>query len=468
MEVQYRGSGKVFYKDKEYKCDLYYNENLGGVLIKINHMINMGDFLELPIEINRLSGQLDNGFKFILHKSIRTKTNNMISYGKTVYTYEAENIFCGVGGKEQKEISFYKVEYTLSDIIEWGEVVAYEIGEKYEIFKKETSDSILYKNDELSIIYKVYGSQLPVVESELLRERIEIKQSGVIEIRSENEKDLEYFNSIFKKVKRLIEIASLRKINLEKLEVYSKEIFEWYGENKIYRPIIVYGLMITKDESEKLNSSFRRFSWLSLSELMGNNCFDKYFEKYELLEPIIELYLEPFYTTCSNRRAFLNIVQALETYHSRFVTNDFNKYKKRVNEIAKSSFPEIEQKNKKYLMANSKNFITLESRLADLLFAEHKFHFDTGDIKNDDFPAVVAKTRNYYIHYDEKIKENSRVLTIEELGIYNKVLFTVLEYYILKELGFSKNSSKLREKLVARWGNISQQLDIIKESRKME
>jgi len=35
---------------------------------------------------------------------------------------------------------------------------------------------------------------------------------------------------------------------------------------------------------------------------------------------------------------FLNVVQALETYHSRFITNDIEKYKQRVDEISKSSF----------------------------------------------------------------------------------------------------------------------------------
>jgi len=175
MEVQYRGSGKIFYKDKDYRCDLYYNEKLGGVLIDINHMENMGNSLELPIEIDYLSGQLENGFKFILYKSIRTKTNNMISYGKTVYTYEAENIFCGVGGKEQKTLSFYKVEYTLSDIVEWGEVVAYEIGEKYELIAKEALESVLYESIEVSIVYKVYGSMLPIIKSELLRGKNRIR-----------------------------------------------------------------------------------------------------------------------------------------------------------------------------------------------------------------------------------------------------------------------------------------------------
>ena len=36
MEVQYRGSGKAYYNDKEYQCDLYYNEQHGGIILKIN------------------------------------------------------------------------------------------------------------------------------------------------------------------------------------------------------------------------------------------------------------------------------------------------------------------------------------------------------------------------------------------------------------------------------------------------
>lgn len=69
------------------------------------------------------------------------------------------------------------------------------------------------------------------------------------------------------------------------------------------------------------------------------------------------------------------------------------------------------------MIANSYNFITLESRLADLLLAEFKIHFNIGDIGYYDFPRVIANTRHYYIHYDEVIKERSRVLTEKELSI---------------------------------------------------
>ena len=114
-------------------------------------------------------------------------------------------------------------------------------------------------------------------------------------------------------------------------------------------------------------------------------------------------------------------------------------------------------------MANSYKFITLESRLADLLLAEFQIYFDTGDIKYYDFPNVIANTRNYYIHYDESIKERGRVLTESELSIYNRSLIYMLEYYILRELGFS-DTLKIKEKLNKRWGIISETLSIIKRS----
>ena len=34
MEVQYRGSGKTYLNEKEYQCDLYYNEKQGGIILK--------------------------------------------------------------------------------------------------------------------------------------------------------------------------------------------------------------------------------------------------------------------------------------------------------------------------------------------------------------------------------------------------------------------------------------------------
>ena len=114
-----------------------------------------------------------------------------------------------------------------------------------------------------------------------------------------------------------------------------------------------------------------------------------------------------------------------------------------------------------FLLGKSKKFITLESRLSDLLIAEYQVYFITGDIKRIDFPKVLANTRNYYIHYDENVKNNRRVLTEEELSIYNNCLLIILDYYIYSELGFL-NYQDLLNKLAERWGNIQTKLDLKK------
>ena len=82
-----------------------------------------------------------------------------------------------------------------------------------------------------------------------------------------------------------------------------------------------------------------------------------------------------------------------------------------------------------------------------------------------DFPAVIAYTRHYYTHYDERIKTKHKVLSDEELQFYNRSLLQILEYYILLELGFSENDVGLKRRLTERWGNVSQDLEILKISR---
>ena len=77
--------------------------------------------------------------------------------------------------------------------------------------------------------------------------------------------------------------------------------------------------------------------------------------------------------------------------------------------------------------------------------------------------AVIAHTRNYYIHYDERIKEKHKILNEEELQFYNRSLIQILENYILLELGFS-DSSELKIKLAERWGRVSQDMEILRVS----
>lgn len=462
MKLNYSGSGDVFYNKKTYNCDLYINREYSGILIKISVKGAFASIVELPMNIDFLSGQLSTGFKFSLLNCNRKETKGLVSEGRTVFTYSAEYMIEGVGGELENPISFNKVLFELSNIIEWGNISGYAIGEKDEIISNEECELKIYKNDDYSIKYIVGKSMLPIVFSDLLHENISLKQTGNIEIICQEEKQINEFMEILSKIKRLIEISTLSKINIRKISGYNREYYDLYGDKKYERQISIISSKINQENNFEENKYYtKKWGWIKLPELVENESFTQYFSKYEKLEPIIELYLQIIESNeISNTRAFLNIVQALETYHSRFKANSLGEYKKRIDEVILKDRPkDFIENDKKFLMANSYKFITLESRIADLLVADFNIYFDTGDIKYLDFPSIIANTRNYYIHYDENIKKKSKILTNEELGIYICTLIYMLEYYILIELGFL-NFENIKKKLNDRWGGVSQTLEI--------
>lgn len=470
MELRYNGSGKVYYCDNEYCCDLYLNNILGGVLLKINirDEHRLSSYLKIPLEIDYLCGELNTGFKFALFSLHSQSVKHLISYGKTEYTYIADYILYGIGKrKDNLEQEFTRVEYTLTDILKWGEDSAFIISNDHGLYvKKECIEKVLFSNNEYTIKYLVRCSMLPIVNSDLLRDNIEIQQKGIIEICYNSKQRLHIFIKLFEKVKSLIETAIFSRINIEAMSAYSDELVDKYGENVIERKIKIYGKGIKEIEKEK-KENVRQTQWLSCNELISLNSFDKYFNSHEKLAPILELLLEPLYiNNISNSRIFLNAVQALETYHSRFVSNNIADFKLRIDHLVEGQTDEVKEKNINYFMANSKMFITLESRIADLLKANWKIHFDTGEISHEDFPSVIAHTRNYYIHYDEGIKTKYRILDQEELPFYTMSLLKILDYYILLELGYSEDGTEIHNKINNRWGNISKNLQILRLSKK--
>lgn len=467
MELQYRGSGKAYLNESEYQCDLYYNERQGGIILKIRvkNEKTVGNFLQVPLELSHMCCQLENGFEFTLLRLRRTNMTTLVSYGITIFTFSAEYILCGIVEKKKREQTFHKANFTISNIIEWGAESVFAVGDHFGLIRKNNNiQKTIYMGRDIRIDYIVQGSMLPMVDQNLLKEHIDIEQHGIIEISFDAEERFGKFVEIFKKLKKLIEIASFEKVNVEKVSAYSSDLIYAVGENAIEHPIEVFGKGI-QEYIPDVTAQNRSWKWISLSELIAHNSFEYYFDKHSTLAPIIELFLGQFYVEHSSvARTFLNVVQALETYHSRFITNNLDEFKKRVENLAKDCSPVKGGELLAFLMARSKSFITLESRLSDLLYAGGKIYFDTGEIKHKEFPAVIAHTRNYYIHYDEHIKIKHRVLTEEELKFYNRSLLQILEYYILLELGFS-DSKEIKSKITERWGKVSQDLEILRISR---
>lgn len=163
-------------------------------------------------------------------------------------------------------------------------------------------------------------------------------------------------------------------------------------------------------------------------------------KKMEKLKPIFNLYLSLFkYQDMPIEMIFLNIVQALETYHNRFKYKEKEAYKEHVWTLEKDH--RFETVLKPLLWDNSQNdkntpFITLHSRLNDL------FVFANNDLfrvlySNKDFAQEVSTTRHYLIHYDAQ--KEAKAFKGKDLATAIYLLELVLEYHICSEFNIDKN-----------------------------
>ncbi|WP_281166237.1 HEPN domain-containing protein, partial [Liquorilactobacillus sicerae] len=158
-------------------------------------------------------------------------------------------------------------------------------------------------------------------------------------------------------------------------------------------------------------------------------------DKSKKLEPIINLYTEAYDSpSTSIQNLFLNVCQALETYHARMVTNNRDEYLKKSNQKIARMNPSF----KDFLIRNKRNTksILLSERISDLMVVDNipKINF-SGGFKYFDFPQIVSNTRNYYTHYDENRQKNA--LFGEKLVDATELLRLILEYHLLRELGFN-------------------------------
>lgn len=189
---------------------------------------------------------------------------------------------------------------------------------------------------------------------------------------------------------------------------------------------------------ESIHESEMNFTLKQLNSDFFND--EKNIEKMEKLKPVFNLYLSLFkYNNMPLEMIFLNIVQALETYHSRFKYEEKNKYKEHVWALKGDN--RYEKILKPLLWNDSQDdektpFITLHSRLNDLFICVNHDLFSSFYTKKD-FAQKISTTRNYLTHYDKKLEVKSLYGKDLETAIY--LLELVLEYHICSEFNIERN-----------------------------
>lgn len=263
---------------------------------------------------------------------------------------------------------------------------------------------------------------------------------------------IEEFYFDYKVLEKFISIGSGSVPSIEKIQYYHPQNIIFPNAPDIIKPLRVFAAIRKTDvqENNKFQMLYNLEDVLDREQMVLCNWNDK----RERILPAINLYYSILnYRDMPQEMYFLNIVQALETYHSRFKYGDkLKKYKNHLKELFRCEIEEIPEPHKEaYYCAtqadDNVSYIILKSRLVDLFnddfcLGMYPVYVNGEVVEMYSFIDTIVDTRHYYTHYG-KSKENKALKNIDlEYGI--RILMILFEYHFLKELGFELGYIKKR------------------------
>ena len=274
-------------------------------------------------------------------------------------------------------------------------------------------------------------------------ETCRIEEHLQIEIVSEEKQDVDYFLQIRNKVMSMISFAIKDNVNIDSQSFYDfDDSYMLTEEIKQYNEYMLF----TNEQYHILRKTNLHNYNFKLCQLPQDSCIADSFVK---LEPVFNLYLSLFkYNDMPAEMVFLNIVQAIETFHSRFFYD--NKKKKYIESVYNRFGSLVHFDQIKQLLLNDTqmdencNYILLVSRLNDLFIGKFDGLFFDFYGTDNQYAQRIADTRHYYTHYG-KSKE-SKALKGNDLLDAIEILTLLLEYNVCLALGID-NRNKTANRL---------------------
>lgn len=348
--------------------------------------------------------------------------------------------------RDATNAKYNKLECVLENALDWSGLSAVD-----------TSDLsvVKFKGNENKNKYHWFGAKITFSTSlkcELFdlphKEESTVVERLIVSIEADEKQDTSYFTAIRNKVISLISFAIKDNVNVDEQYLYDYDDSYRIGEHTEYYKHYLY----TSEHRLSIHNNSRWEYNFTLAQLLPEKDIKK---ELTLLEPIFNLYLSLFkYTDMPPEMVFLNVVQALETFHARFFYDDSkDKYVASVIDRfgSRENYSDIE----KLLLCDTQKdenckYIILVSRLNDLLIGKYDGLFSEYYAVDSGFAQTVADTRHYYTHYG-KSKEKKALKgdkLIDAIGI----LALLLEYNVCLQLGID-NQAKVRERLssIASW-----------------
>jgi hypothetical protein len=416
--------GEFTIKGKSFQGEIIYYKKSGRILLNIEYTTNgIGEsYADIPI----INGKLTNGVAITLFDNRCTKNHTRILQYVHIQFVAKFMIWSKINANN---MLFDKLEFKVENGLLWSGLSRME--------EKDLLDIHFLPQEKKEV--NLYGAKIyffTSLKNELWTvprmEECNVVERLTISIESETKQPISYFFNIRDKIIALISFAIKDNINIEEQILYNYDNYYEMAKNRRYYP---FYLITNENYVNIIKNHISEYNF-TLNEL--NQC-QNIETKLDKLTPILNLYLSLFkYENMPIEMIFLNIVQALETFHSRFFYEDKkSEYISYVNERFAQS-DNFNVYRELLLSANQVdqncNYIILLSRINDLLIRGKNDIFKALYWQDKEFAQRIVDTRHYYTHYG-KSKEN-KALKGDELVNCIYVLKLILEYHVCAQLDF--------------------------------
>ena len=423
MDKHYVGSFEI--EGRKFEGEIVHNIQTGVIRLAVTFQLN--SFNEFSIKYsnnsNVIIGRLTSGTVVNLfnNKLIKNHTQNF-QYQSLVYSVE----FMILSNKELPTPKFEKMICEIENGLLWSCLSGIEIKELTSVCYKGYSPKTFYWFDaQITFSTTINNGLLSLPRKEVC----ELEERLLVTIEANEKKDVSFFTDIRDKILSMISFATKDNINI----IHQKFLECCDSSISTEKGICSEHLLIeNKPLCDIYNTHFFEYNF-NLNYLPDDD--PEISQKLVKLAPIFNLYLSLFkYPHMPNEMVFLNIVQALETFHARFFYNDD---KKKYIKSVKERFDEGSWQYN-LLLSDTQvdpncSFIILVSRLNDLIISGKNDIF-VGLCRNDsEFAQRIADTRHYYTHYSESKKD--KALKGDNLLESTCILSIILEYYVCDKLG---------------------------------
>lgn len=454
---------------ESYECSGYWwmpNSPNNKVFGTLKFLPTEGAVLELmcffnkniSFEKNELSGRYiksteiilglnSEGKDITLHNCTFIRRHMLLEKDINILIFKVSFIFVGFHFEKKEDIEFKSISVNYHHLNEWIGISGIKQETKLSSEGRPIELNYNYNPpDKIKVNLKDFCLEMGWdLNSNFDPYELKVRQTSFVKIELQNSTSFDYFLNIFYNIQNLLSLG-LRKVTFPLIMEGKNEKFYYnlvLKEGKVYPNIkIFFSALGENEDKNSIDLNQILFSYGDI-DVYFENCLNNWFNKKEDLEPVYRLYFATMYNSSMFlQNKFLNLIQALESYHRRIYEGKYctdEKYKeiyvKMLESIADNIDSDFREKLEGYLRYAHEYSLIKRLKLIIRILQENGIYINPSYYKKDLLISDLSEIRNELTHHD-KISEKSKDFV--KMSEYVEIMQRIIEACLLLELGLPK------------------------------